>query len=77
MTNELDNLLNKIKALEEELVEELQKQEEFSYQIRKRHVYFEKNIILRHKHYAKALLQYLRDAPFSPCRSSGPACLPR
>ena len=64
MNNELDSLLNKIKTLEEELIEELQKQqEEFSYEIRKHQIYFEKNIILRHKHYAKALLRYLRDAP--------------
>ncbi|MGR9115502.1 MAG: hypothetical protein ACU85E_07025 [Gammaproteobacteria bacterium] len=64
MSTELDNLLTKIKALEEELVEELQKQQEdFSYEIRKRRVYFEKNIIRRHKRYAKALLQYIREAP--------------
>ncbi|MGR9045089.1 MAG: hypothetical protein ACU83N_07325 [Gammaproteobacteria bacterium] len=64
MPNELDNLLNKIKALEEELIEELQKQHlEFSYEIRKRGIYFEKNIIRRHKHYAKALINYIRDAP--------------
>ena len=64
MSVKLELLLDKIKALESELVEELQQQqEEFSYEIRKRRVYFEKNIILRHRHYAKKLLQYLADAP--------------
>ena len=64
MTNELDDLLAKINALEEELVEELQKQEAaFSYEIRKRRVYFEENIVLRHKQYTKELLRYIRDAP--------------
>ena len=47
MSSQLELLLEKIKALESELVEELQKQqEEFSYEIRKRRVYFQKNIIL-------------------------------
>lgn len=64
MNDELDKLLNKIKALEDELVEELQKQqEEFSYEIRRRTIYFEKNIILRHRRYAKALFRYISEAP--------------
>ena len=61
---QLEMLLDKIKALETELVEELQKQEdEFSYEIRKRRVYFEENVIIRHKGYAKQLFNYIADAP--------------
>lgn len=64
MATQLEILLDKIKDLENELVEELQKQqEEFSYEIRKRRVYFEKNVIIRHKEYAKRLLSYISDAP--------------
>lgn len=64
MSTQLELLLDKIKALESELVEELQKQqEEFAYEIRKRRVYFEKNIMLRHKNYAKNLWRYIADAP--------------
>ena len=56
MTAQLEILRDKIKALEIELIEELQKQEdEFSYEIRKRRVCFEKNVIIRHKGYAKRL----------------------
>lgn len=64
MTTRLEILLDKIKDLETELIEELQKQEkDFSYEIQKRRVYFEKNIIIRHKEYAKRLFNYITDAP--------------
>ena len=64
MTPQLEILLDKIKALEIELIEELQKQEkEFSYEIQKRRVFFEKNVIIRHKEYAKRLFNYISDAP--------------
>lgn len=64
MTTRLEILLDKMKTLEIELIEELQKQEEeFSYEIRKRRVYFEKNVIIRHKEYAKRLINYITDAP--------------
>ena len=64
MPTQLEVLLDKIKALENKLVEELQKQqEEFSYEIRKRRDYFEENIIIRHKEYAKELFNYITDAP--------------
>jgi len=64
MTTELETLLNKMKALENELLEELQKQEEtFAYEIRKRKVYFEENAIIRNKAYIKSLYLYLKDAP--------------
>lgn len=43
MPTQLEVLFDQMKALETELIEELQKQqEEFSYEIRKRGVYFEK-----------------------------------
>jgi len=42
-----------MKVLEDGLIEELQKQqEEFSYEITKQRVYFEDNVIVRHKAYA-------------------------
>ncbi|MBS4052028.1 MAG: hypothetical protein KGZ69_12595 [Methylomonas sp.] len=64
MTTELEALLAKMKSLENELIEELQKQEKiFSYEIRKRKVYFEENAIIRDKEYIKTLYLYLRDAP--------------
>ena len=64
MTTQLEILLDKIKVLETELIEELQKQEEeFSYEIRKRRVIFEENVIIRHKEYAKRLFNYITDAP--------------
>jgi len=64
MTPQLEILLDKIKVLETELIEELQKQEEeFSYEIRKRRVIFEENVIIRHKEYVVRLFQYITDAP--------------
>lgn len=64
MTTELEVLLNKMKALENELLDELQKQEKiFSYEIRKRKVYFEENAIIHDKEYIKTLYLYLKDAP--------------
>lgn len=46
MSTKLEVLLSKIKGLESELVDELQKQqEEFSYEITKRRVYFEKTLL--------------------------------
>jgi len=64
MTTQLEILLDKIKVLETELIEELQKQEEeFSYEIKKRRVFFEENIIIRQKEYVKQLFDYITDAP--------------
>jgi len=63
MPTQLEVLLDKMKALENELVDELQKQqEEFSYEITKRRVYFEKNVIIRHREYAKQLYKYITGA---------------
>lgn len=64
MLTPIEILLEKMKALETELIEELQKQEEeFSYEIRKQRVYFEENVIIRHKEYVKRLFNYIADAP--------------
>ncbi len=64
MTTQLEILLDKIKSLEAELIDELQKQEEiFSCQIKKRQILFEENIIIQHKQYAKQLFHYITDAP--------------
>jgi len=63
MSTQLEVLLDKMKVLEDELIEELQKQqEEFSYEITKRRVYFEENVIIRHKEYTKQLFNYITDA---------------
>jgi hypothetical protein len=64
MTTQIEILLDKIKVLETELIEELQNQEEeFSYEIKKRRVFFEENVIIRHKEYTKRLFNYITDAP--------------
>lgn len=63
MPTQLEVLLDKMKKLEDELVDELQRQqEEFSYEITKRRVYFEENVIIRHKEYVKRLFNYITDA---------------
>jgi len=64
MPTALEILVDKMKVLESELIEELQKQqEEVSYEIHKRKIYFEDSIIRQHKEYAKRLWNYLTDAP--------------
>ncbi|MGZ4953739.1 MAG: hypothetical protein ACXV8Q_01385 [Methylobacter sp.] len=63
MPTQIEILLDKIKNLEDELVDELQKQqEEFSYEISKRRIYFEEKVIARHKRYVKQLFSYISDA---------------
>ncbi|MEC4749406.1 hypothetical protein [Methylomicrobium sp. Wu6] len=65
MTDQLDLLINKIKDLENELLEELQKQqEEFSYEIQQRRIHFEESIIQRHKRLTKELVKFLQDSPW-------------
>lgn len=65
MASQLDILVGKIKALEDELIVELQKQqEEFSYEIQQRRLHFEKKIILRHNQLAKQLIKYISDSSF-------------
>jgi hypothetical protein len=64
MLTPIEVLLKKMKVLETELIEEIQKQEEeFSYEIKKRRVFFEENVIIRHREYAKCLFNYITDAP--------------
>jgi hypothetical protein len=66
MPTKLEILMDKLSAVEAELVEELQKQEEeFAYEIRKRRVYFEETTVILHKTFVKKLINYLRDAPLS------------
>jgi len=62
MPTRLNVLLDKIKDLEDELVDELQKQEAFSYDIIKRRIHFEEKVSIRHKEYAKQLFIYITDA---------------
>jgi hypothetical protein len=63
MSTSLELLIEKLKALENELVEELQKQQElFNFEVRKRKVYFEDNVIILHKQSVKQLVDYLKDA---------------
>ncbi|MDL1981735.1 MAG: hypothetical protein LWX02_09760, partial [Deltaproteobacteria bacterium] len=63
MENKLQLLMEKIKKLEKELAEEIQKQEEiFFYKIRGRKVFFEKNVKKKHKAIVKTVSRYLSDA---------------
>lgn len=64
MPTQLEILLDKMKTLEAELVEELQKQEEiFAYEICKRKIHFDESTVIQHKEYVKRLLSYVKDAP--------------
>jgi hypothetical protein len=63
MENKLQLLMEKIKKLEKELAEEIQKQEEiFFYKIRGKKVFFEKNVKKKHKAIVKTVSRYLSDA---------------
>lgn len=64
MYSHIDELLHKIKVLEQELVTELQKQQQsFAYEIHQKRVLFEQKIKLENKTYLQGWLQYFRDAP--------------
>lgn len=64
MDNRLNELLLKIKKLEAELIEELQKQQEiFSYEIRKKKIYFEKFAIEQQREQLVNLWRYIAGAP--------------
>lgn len=64
MTAKLEALLDKMKALEIEIVEELQKQQEiFHYEILKHRIHFEKDIIIRHQLLIKEITRFIFDAP--------------
>jgi hypothetical protein len=63
MPTKIEMLLSKIKDLEDELVGELQKQQkEFSYEIFKRKIYFEEEVVIAHRGYIKRLFKYITDA---------------
>ena len=59
--NIYDELLEKIKQLEAELKEEIERRnKQFFYEIRKRKVIFEKNVLRRHKKMALGLWKYIK-----------------
>jgi hypothetical protein len=63
MGNNLEDILAKIKKLQNELDQEIQqKEEEFFYKIRGKKVYFEKEIKRHHKIFVKSIYRYLSDA---------------
>jgi hypothetical protein len=63
MPSQLDIIMDKIKVLENELIEELQKQQqEFFYILDKKRIYFEDSTIIQHKEQAKKILKYFADA---------------
>ena len=63
MGNNLEGILAKIKKLQNELEQEIQKkEEEFFYKIRGKRVYFEKEIKRHHKIFVKSIYRYLSDA---------------
>jgi len=63
MATKVDDLLRKIKALEQELIEEIQNQQRaFAYEIQQRRILFEKQVIQQHKIYAQQLFDYLRSS---------------
>lgn len=64
MNTNINDLLVKIKALEQELIEAIQSQhQDFAYEIRKQRIYFERKVILQHKRYLQRLYDYVRNAP--------------
>ena len=63
MGNNLEVLIEKIKKLEKELDEEIQrKEQEFFYKIHGKRVYFEREIKRRHKILVKGIFRYLSEA---------------
>lgn len=65
MTNEIESLLEKIKALESRLTLELGKKEkEFFYVVIRKKVRFEREVRKHHKTLLKTIRRYIRDAAF-------------
>ena len=63
MGNNLEDIFARIKKLQNELDQEIQKkEEEFFYKIRGKRVYFEKEIKRHHKIFVKSIYRYLSDA---------------
>ncbi len=64
MSKRIDEILEKINTLENELRDELaSSQEELSYTIKKHRVYFEKEIIAKHKKNVENVFKYLIKTP--------------
>jgi len=65
MTNEIESLLEKIKALESRLSLEFEKKEkEFFYVVIRKKVQFEREVRKHHKTLVKTIRQYIQDAAF-------------
>jgi hypothetical protein len=65
MTNEIESLLEKIKALESSLTQELEKkQKEFFYVVIRKKVRFEREVRKHHKTLVKKIRRYIQDAAF-------------
>ena len=63
MGSNLEDIFARIKKLQNELDQEIQKkEEEFFYKIRGKRVYFEKEIKRHHKIFVKSIYRYLSDA---------------
>lgn len=63
MNNRLQELLTKIKQLENELLVELQKKEkEYSYEVRNKKVHFQQAVKQKNKRLVKTIRRYLSDA---------------
>ena len=63
MEDKLEVILEKIRALEHEWIEEIQKKEqEFYYEIRRTKVFFERGVRKQHRLLLKKLRYYLKDA---------------
>ena len=63
MDDKLQELLEKIKTLEQELLQEIQKKhDEFLYEIRDKKIFFEREIRIRHKLLLKRIHRYLFEA---------------
>ncbi len=64
MTTTINDLLDKIKTLESELIDEIQNQQDTSsYQIQQKKVCFENSVIQQHKQHLQRLLDYFKTAP--------------
>ena len=65
MANQIEILMERIKVLESELIQELQKkQDEFFYEVIRKKVRFEHEVRKRHKALAQTIRRYLVDAAF-------------
>ncbi len=64
MASNIDELLYKIKSLQQELIEAIQNQQQsFAYKIQHKRIFFEKQVIQQHKRYLQQLFDYLKNAP--------------